>query len=73
MDLRAGMTVGEGQDIFHVRAAPGVDALGVVADRHYPVMRADQVDYLGLQDIRVLVLVNEDVPEAMGEICSGIR
>ena len=45
-----------------LRAAPCEDALRVVADDHHVAMPdGEQVYNLGLQLVRVLILVNEDV------------
>ena len=59
VDLRAGMPVGKGNDVLEVCAAPGIDALRVVADRHHAVVRADDVDDLRLERVGVLVLVDQ--------------
>lgn len=61
------MTVFEGEDILVVSPAPGVDALGVVTDSHNVVVRSEGVDDLGLEFIRILVFVDEDVFEFLGE------
>ena len=52
------------QNVFKIRAAPRVDALRVVAhDHHIPVMEREAVDQLGLQPVRVLILIDKDVLE----------
>ena len=71
MDLGAGVAVGEGEDIFEVGPAPGVDALGVVAHRHDPVVASNRVHDLGLEPIGILVLVHQHMAEALGEIAGG--
>ncbi len=62
--------VGEGpfelQDVADVRAAPAVDRLvGVADDADVAVRLAQQLDDLVLGVVRVLELVDEDVPEAL--------
>ena len=52
------MAVREGHDVLPVRAAPGVDALRIVADGHDLVLAGEQVDDATLQAIRVLKLVH---------------
>jgi hypothetical protein len=52
--------------------APGVDGLGVVAHHHEAVVLADQaVDDPRLDVVRVLVLVDQDVTEALAELHPG--
>ncbi len=64
-NLRAGITLGEFEDVREIRAAPGVDALGVVADHRDVVMaRGQQVNQIALELVRVLVFVHEDELEA---------
>ena len=72
VDHRAGVALREGEDVFEIRPAPGVDALGVVPHRHDPVMAPDRVHDLGLEAVGVLVLVDQDVRETMGEISRGL-
>ena len=71
MDDGAGVAVGKREDIFDVGSAPRVDALRIVADGHYAVVRADEIDDLGLDDVGILILVNEDVAETVDEILAG--
>ena len=48
-DLCAGMSLGKSQDIFKIRPAPRIDALGVIANDHYiPVVCSEEVDEFGL-------------------------
>ena len=48
-----------------IRAAPGVDALRVIAHHHDVLMpRRQQVDQVALQLVRVLVFVHQDELEA---------
>ena len=55
------MPVGELEHVAEVRAAPRVDALRVVADRHDVVVStAEQVDQRALHLVGVLVFVDED-------------
>src|SRR3989442_1137592 len=61
-DLRAGEQLGEVHDVAERRPAERVDALGVVPHHHHVVVREGGLaDELGLQAIRVLVLVHHDV------------
>jgi hypothetical protein len=68
VDQRAGVALGERDDVLPVRAAPGVDALGVVADGHDLVLAGEQVDDAALQAVGVLELVHEDVLEALAVV-----
>lgn len=68
VDDGAGVARLEGHDVFEVGAAPGVDALGVVADSHDAVVRAHEVDDLRLECVGVLILVHEEVLEAVREV-----
>ncbi len=69
----AGVALGEGQDVGELGAAEGVDRLGVVADDHEVLLRAERrVDDVGLQPVGVLVLVDEDVAEAGGELAADV-
>ena len=55
------MPVGELEHVAEVRAAPRVDALRIVADRHDVVVPpAEQVDQLALHLVRVLVFIHKD-------------
>jgi hypothetical protein len=49
-------------------AAPRVDALGVVAHGHDAVVAGEPVHDLRLDGVGVLILVHEDVAEAVGEV-----
>ena len=61
-DLRPGVCLGKTQDVFKIRPAPGVDALGIVAyDHHIPVVCCKKVDEFGLEAVGVLILIDEDV------------
>ncbi len=63
--LRAGITLGKFEDVREVRAAPGVNALRVVAHhRDVVVARGQQVNQIALELVRVLILVHEDELEA---------
>lgn len=62
------MAVGEGHDILKIGPAPRVDALGIVAYGHDAVVGAHAVHDLRLERVRILILVDQDVPEAGGEI-----
>jgi hypothetical protein len=74
MDGGAGVAIRKREDVFDVGAAPRVDALRVVADGHHLMMRADEIDDLGLKRVGVLIFVDEDVAEAVGEIFArGLR
>ena len=65
VDLRARIALGELEDVLEVRAAPGVDALRVVAHDHDVVMpRGEQVNEVALELVGVLVFVHEDELEA---------
>jgi hypothetical protein len=68
VDDGARVAVGERHDVLEIRAAPRVDALGVVAHGHDAVVRGEPVHDLGLEGVGVLVLVDEHVAEAVGEI-----
>ncbi len=62
--MRAGEILLEAQDVVHFRAAPAVDGLVVVADATdvvVPLCEQPQPEIL--RDVRVLVLVHEDVGE----------
>jgi hypothetical protein len=65
VDQRARMAVREGHDVLPVGAAPGVDALGVIADGHDLVFAGEQVDDAALQAVGVLELIHQDVAEAL--------
>ena len=63
--LRAGEVALEAQDVVHVRAAPAVDRLVVVADAaQVPARLRQQPEPQVLDDVGVLVLVDQDVAEA---------
>ena len=63
--LRAGEVALEAQDVLHLRAAPAVDRLVVVADgADVPLLAGEELQELELRDVRVLVLVDEQVAEA---------
>ena len=65
VNLRVRIALGKFEDVQEVRAAPGVDALGVVADDHDVVMtRGEQVDEVALEAVGVLVFVHKDELEA---------
>ena len=62
---RTGVGFWKLQDVFEIRSAPRVDALGVVADHHeVSVVCREEVDEFGLQAVRVLIFIHEDLLEA---------
>ena len=64
-DVRVGVVALEVEDVADVGAAPGVDALVVVAHRHHVALRLGQgPDQAVLGVVGVLVLVDQDVLEA---------
>ena len=64
----------EGEDVVHRRATEGVDRLVVVADHGHVAMGvAQQGDELRLGPVRVLELVDQDVPEPAGDRRPGGR
>ena len=66
------VAVPEAEDVVDRRAAERVDRLVVVADDgHVPVALGERGDELGLGAVRVLELVDEDVPEAAGDRAAG--
>ena len=73
VDDGAGVAVGKREDVFDVGSAPRVNALRIVADGHYAVVRADEIDDLGLDDVGILILVDEDVAETVDEVLAGGR
>ncbi len=65
VNLRAGIALGKFEDVAEVRAAPRVDALRIVAHHHHVlVLRAEQIDEVALELVRVLVFVHENELEA---------
>ena len=67
-DLGAGKVLLEAQDVFDIGAAPGVDRLVVIADTaQIAVGLGDEPEKKILNDVRVLVLVDQDVTEASAE------
>ena len=66
--LCAGKILFKAQDVFDIRAAPGVDRLIVVADTaQIAIGLGDEPKKKILNDVRVLVLVDQDVAEAPAE------
>ena len=64
----------EGEDVVDCRAAERVDRLVVVADhRHVAMLVGQRRDELGLGAVGVLELVDQDVPEATGDLAPGGR
>ncbi len=64
-DVGAGKALLEVEDVAHGGGAETVDRLGVVADAGDPgAVGPEQADDVGLQRVRVLVLVDEHVVEA---------
>ena len=59
------MALRERHDVREVGAAPRVDALRIVSNRHDLMMTRQLVDDVGLQAVRVLKLVDQDVLEAV--------
>ena len=76
-DLERGhrwVTVGEGDDVGHVRAAPLVDGLLVVADHAQFDLRAgQQLDQPFLGRVDVLVLVHDQVAELGVDLSGQLR
>ena len=55
----------EAEDVLHVRAAPGIDALGIVShDHELAVLPGQHVDEAALEVVGILVFVHQDVVEA---------
>ena len=76
-DRGAGEPFGELEDVAHGRRAEPVDRLRVVADdgevARRAVGRRMPLEDVGLQRVRVLVLVDEHVVEHLGELRSASR
>ncbi len=71
---RGPVSVAEPEDVVDRRAPERVDRLVVVADhRDVPMRLGQQPDELGLGAVRVLELVDEDVPEPAGDLGPGRR
>ena len=67
-DLGPGKVLLEAQDVFDIGAAPGVDRLVVIADTaQIAVGLGEQPEKKILDNVRVLVLVDQDVTEAPAE------
>ena len=65
-DAASAPALGEAHNVLELRAAPRVDALEVVADDHdVSVPGGEDVGELGLERVRVLVLVHEHVEEVL--------
>ena len=65
-DLGVGVVALEVKEVLDRRSAPGVDALvGIAHHTDVPVLVRQQVHQLVLGPVRVLVLVDEDVPEPL--------
>ena len=61
VDFGVRMALGEFQNVQEMSAAPGIDALAVVAHRHDVVVgRGQQINQGALQFVGVLVFVHED-------------
>jgi hypothetical protein len=73
-DLRAGEVLLEAQDVAHLRPAPAVDRLVVVADAgDVAVAGGEQPQPEILGDVGVLVLVDEDVAEPALVLLEHVR
>ncbi len=61
VDLCLRITFGELQNVLKVCAAPGINALSIIAHHHHIVMaRRQQIDHVTLQFVSVLILVHQD-------------
>ena len=70
----ARVALGEGEDVGDRCAAERVDRLRVVADHQEVSVAAEHgVDHVGLEVVGVLVLVDQDVAEAGGEVGADVR
>ena len=70
----AGIAVAEGEDVVDRRSPERVDRLVVVAHHgHVAMALGESSDELGLGAVRVLELVDKDVPEATGDRGPGRR
>ncbi len=73
MTLAPGKVLLEAQDVFDIGAAPGVDRLVVIADTaQIAVGLGDEPEKKVLNDVRVLVLVDQDVTETPAECVENI-
>ena len=64
--MRVGIVLAEVEDVADVGAAKPIDRLVVVADDdHVAVLLGELIDEHVLRPVRVLVLVDEHVPEAV--------
>ena len=64
----------EGQDVLHTRPAESVDALAVVAHHADVTVRCCEfTEYDVLGEVRVLILVYQNVAEAAADLLKGIR
>ena len=73
VDLRVGEAHRKGDDVLERSAAKRVDRLGVVAHHHHVGPHAGhRIDHFGLQLVRVLVLVDEDVAEFAFQHCRDV-
>ena len=72
--LRAGKIALEAQDVLHLRAAPAIDRLVVVADHADIAGRArEQLEPQILHDVGVLILVHQHVFEAVAIVGEDFR
>ena len=61
----AWVVFGKLEDVFEIRPSPRVDALGVVShDHEIAVVGGEQVDEFGLEAVRILVFIHEDLLKA---------
>ena len=74
IDPGSGMAFRKGEDVAIVGPAPGIDALGVIADGHDLVVVLDEkIDDAGLDRVGVLVFVDEDMLESGSHLLGNVR
>ena len=65
-NLRFGVALGKGKDVLHGGAAPGIDALEVVAHRHQIAMaRGNNIHKVRLQSVGVLIFIHQHMLHAL--------
>ena len=65
IDGGLGIAFGKFEDVLEMRAAPGINALGIIAHDHEVVVaRGQQVDQRALDFVGVLVFIDQDELEA---------
>ncbi|OPZ67997.1 MAG: hypothetical protein BWY82_02654 [Verrucomicrobia bacterium ADurb.Bin474] len=62
------MPIRKRHDVIKIRTPPSVNTLGIIPYRHNTVMRSDPINDPRLQHVRILILIHQNLGEALARV-----